>query len=1024
MPEQFLAEQTTSLRVRRTSARGNRPWKRVANVSVMVMVLLWAVPKAFAQNAPAGGPQNGEKPAAGTESSSRGGQISESQLVGLPLNGRSYSQLATLQAGVSDPSAANSARGVSSGGLTVSGGRGTSNSFLLDGTNIMNTENEVPRSAAGVQLGSDAVMEVQVFGSQYSAEYGRGSGGILNSITRSGTPDLHGSLFEFFRNDKLDSRNYFDNADPPPFKRNQFGFFLTGPVIKDRTFFMGSFEGLRDRLTRTETDYYPDLNARAGRITRPDGSVRTACVDLTNAPRCVAPSVVPYLGIFPVPNAGSLGDGIGENHGLQNLPTNESFFTVRLDHQIAARDSLFARYTFDDASSSSGAPAAIFTTRVESRQQYLTVVEGHIFSTRLVNAFRFGYTRPVDRQSGVSAIPIPTSLYFVPGAPQFGQMNVPGLTAFGPVATMPQASKMNSFQFADDVVWQRGRHSYKFGLQAHHYNWDVFTGWDASGFWSFNSLESFLRAGPDGTRVEVAMPGSSNRKDYRQTLMGFYGQDTFNVRPGLQLDLGLRYEFTTLIHDKENRDVFLPDPLHDTKLQTGRFLEKNPSLLNFSPRVGFSWSPLGNSDLVIRAGGGIYYDQVIEYIVDKRKNSAPFYQRAVRTNFDSRQSFPRPVDAVAGVPFHVEVLDYKTSATPTVLRYDFSIQKNLPGGWATNISYVGARGNHLYRSFEANEFPQPEVRSDGTLFFPAQCNQLKPPEPKPTAFCRTYAGPINPVFQTINYTTGDAQSFYNSFRLSASKRIGQGISLQGSYTFSKSVDDTSNDGWSGDYGWDRTANRGLSNFDVRHRAVFNYFYTLPFGSGHSWLTSGAASHVFGGWRIGGIVNWRTGIPYNATVNMRTEGYLFAPARPNLLPGQSNNPTQGVTAGCGEIQPDGKLKIPAGQQLGTRDRYYDPCVFSAPSPGTMGNAGRNTIIAPSVFNMDISLQKDFSLDSKRRLQFRAEMFNVPNHTNFNMNQGGSTIVFRGATGALNSTAGRLGSTATTARQIQFALRLSF
>ena len=1022
MPEQRFAERTISWCARRTGARGNRSWKRVADFPVigMGLLLLWASPGAFAQEARPAGSQNVEKPPAKAESASQVNRISESQLVGLPLNGRSYSQLATLQAGVSDPSAANSARGVSTGGLTVSGGRRTSNSFLLDGTNIMNTQNEVPRSAAGVQLGSDAVLEVQVFGSQYSAEYGRGSGGVLNSITRSGTPAFHGSLFEFFRNNKLDARDYFDSEEPPPFRRNQFGFTLTGPLVKDRTFFLGSFEGLRDRLIITDTDYLPDLNARAGRITNTDGTVRNPCVYPTNRPYCVAESVRPYLEkVFPIPNFGSLGDGLGEHHGLQNMPTDESFFTVRVDHQMATRDSLFVRYTFDDASGSNRAAAAIFTASVKSRQQYFTLVESHIFSTSLVNAFRFGYTRPVNSQTSLSAIEIPKSLYFVPGAPQFGQLNIPGVTPFGPGATLPEASKMNSFQFANDVVWQRGSHSFKFGFQAHRYLWNAFNSWHKSGFWSFNSLESFLRAGPDGTSVEVALPESDNTKNHRLTLVGFYGQDTYTVSPGLQLDLGLRYEFTTLIHDKDGRDTYLLDPLNDATLQTGRFLEKNPSLFNVSPRVGLSWSPFGAQGMVIRTGAGIYYDYLLEYMVANLKDTAPYYQRAVRTNFDASGFFPHAAAAVAGVPPHLDVLDYKTSATPMVLRYDIAMQQELPGGVNTTISYVGARGNHLYRNFEANQLPLPELRPDGTLLFPAQCNKLdrsKPPHPN-DAFCRTYAGPINRAFETISYTSGDAQSFYNSLRIALSKRIGQGVSLQGSYTFSKSVDDTSSDSAeSGQYGWERKESRGLSDFDIRHRFIFNYFYTLPVGRGRSWLRSGVASHILGGWRLGGIVSWRSGTPFNATVNMRTAGYLFSPIRPNLLPGQSSNPTRGVSAGCGDV--------PAGQPLGTFERYFDPCVFAPPPPGTIGNAGRNTMIGPTVFNMDLSLQKEFSLDSKRRLQFRAEVFNLPNHTNFSHNTAGSAIVFRGASGARNPTAGRVGNTATTARQIQFALRLSF
>ncbi|MBI1956359.1 MAG: TonB-dependent receptor [Acidobacteria bacterium] len=566
----------------------------------------------------------------------------------------------------------------------------------------------------------------------------------------------------------------------------------------------------------------------------------------------------------------------------------------------------------------------------------------------------------------------------------------------------------------------------KFGFEAQRYRWDVFSNWHQGAVWTFTSIENFLQGGPEGTTVEVALPGSDNRKAYRQTLLGSYLQDTYNLRQGLQLDLGLRYEWTTLIHDKEGRDAYLPDPLLDTTVAVGSFLEKNPSLRNFSPRVGLSWSPSGIRSLVVRAGFGIYYDQLVEYVVDKRKNSAPFYQRAVRTNFDASQGiFPDPIKAVAGIPFHVDVFDDRNTTTPMVLRYNFSVQQELPGGWRTDVSYVGTRGNHLYRSFEANQFPLPEIRSDGTLFFPAQCNQLKPPQPNPTALCRTYAGPINRVFQTISYTTADAQSFYNSLRISANKRIGQGVSVQASYTYSKSIDDASSNSDSAEqYGWTRTLERGLSSFDIRQRFVVNYFYNLPFGGGQRWGTSGVLSHLLGGWRVGGIVSLRKGTPFSPDLKIKTPGFLLAARRPNLLPGQDKNPITGFTAGCGEKRADGTLEIPAGQKLGTRELYFDPCVYAVPPLGTLGTAGRNTIIGPSVFTMDVSLQRNFAIDSKRGLQFRVEFFNVPNHTNFRAPTGTASVIFRGTSGNRNSTAAINIHSATTARQIQFALRLSF
>ena len=931
--------------------------------------------------------------------------IDESQLVGLPLNGRSYSQLATLQAGVSDPSAASGSRGVGGGGLTVAGGRATSNNFLLDGTNIMDSGNQVPRSAAGVQLGSDAVLEVQVFSTNYNAEYGRGSGGILNSITQSGTPEFHGTFFEFLRNSKLDAKNFFDPKDEPipPFKRNQFGFTLTGPVVKDRTYIMGSFEVLRDRLTETNVDFFPDAQAREGIITDEDGNVIRA-LD-------VLPSVKPYLNLYPLPNADRVGGGIGRNAASQFLPTNEIFFTVRLDHALTERDSFFVRYTFDDATSQDAQGTFLFNSLSNSRQQYLTMVGSHIFNPSLLTSFRFGFTRPVAARETIAFLEIPRELFFVPGAPQFGTISIPGLSGFGPNRTTPEADIMNSFQFAGDGIVQKGPHALKMGVEVHRYRWDVFSSSRLGGQWSFNSLEDFIQGGASGTNLDVTLPGSDNRKALRQTLVGLYFQDSFAVRSHLQVNLGLRYEFTTLLRERDGKMVFLPNPLQDRAVQVGPILESNPSLGNISPRIGLSWSPGSNGNTVVRAGFGIYYDHLIEYPADQLKNTAPFFNIAVITNFDVSTTFPdavavaeaAAVAAEGGLPLQAQVLDYRDTTSPMVLRYNFALEHQLPGGWSAGASYVGARGNHLFRTYEANLFPAPETREDGSLFFPPD------------------AGPVNPAFQGgIQILSSDAQSFYNSLRLSANKSLSRGISLRASYTFSKSVDDASGHGGTFNgpvqFGFLRTLERGLSNFDIRHRLAINYLYMLPFGGGQQWWNSGPLSHVFGGWRVGGIVRLRTGTPFTPLVNVRRPGFLFSASRPNLLAGFSKNPTEGVTAGCEGVD--------AGQKLGTPNLYFDPCVFAPPEAGTLGNLGRNTIVAPQVFNADISLQREFALDSTRRLQFRAEIFNLLNHPNINKPDGGSSIVFSGSSARRNSSTGRVVSTVTTARQIQFALRFSF
>lgn len=948
--------------------------------------------------------------------------ISESMLAGLPLNGRSYTQLLTLDAGVSDSSSASSSRGVGGGSLTFSGSRSSSNSFLLDGTSIMDAQNRPPRSAAGVQLGSDSVFQVQVFSANYGPEYGRNNGGVMNSISRSGSDEFHGTLFEYFRNSKLDAPNYFDRdrlrpgfrTDPPPFKRNQFGFTLTGPLRKGKTYVMGSFEAMRDRLNETKIDTFPDAEARQGIITNALGEeIRRVTVN---------PSVEPYLNLMPLPNSTRIGGGFAQNSSPQFLPTNENFFTIRVDHQISDRDSLFGRYTFDDATSRQAGDTFAFARGIESRQQYLTLVGSHIFSPSVLASSRVSYTRPVDSQNSISSIEIPRSLFFVAEAPLLGQFTIPGGAQFGPISFMPSGNNANTFQFSGDVVAQREKHGLKFGAEVHRYRFDIFSSSSQGAEWGFNSLDSFLQGGPEGTSLTVALPGSSNKKAFRQTLVGLYGQDEIALRPNLQLSLGFRYEFTTLIHDRYGRDAFLADAVRSTEVTVGPVLPNNPSLRNFSPRLGLSWSPGGSRDTTVNAGFGIYYDHLMAHVFDILKSGLPFYRIALRPNFDSSQTFPDAVRAATevGFPLQAQNLDYQGISSPAMLRYNLTIQQRLPRDSNLQLGYVGARGNHLLRNFEANLFPPPTVRSDGSLCFPPDAAKVQPQDINPNCppVPASAAGPVNPAFQGgINLMTSDAQSFYHALLISADARPGPSLSLRATYTYSKSVDDASAFNFRGtqQFGPLRTQDRGLSDFDIRHRVTTNFFYAVPSAGAASAPWTRVVSQIVGSWRVGGILSFRTGVPTTPQINIRRAGYLFAATRPNLLEGQSNNPTEGSSIGCGAAQ--------TGQELGGPNLWFDPCVFDVPAAGTLGNLGRNTLIGPSVFNVDVSLQREFALGSNRRLQFRAEFFNLMNHPNFRTPTGNSLVLFTGS-GRFNPSAVRYTGTATTSRQTQFALRLSF
>jgi hypothetical protein len=765
---------------------------------------------------------------------------------------------------------------------------------------------------------------------------------------------------------------------------------------------MGNYEAMRDRLNQAQVDFYPDAEARQGIITDASGrTIRTVPVN---------PRVKPYLDLMHLPNSSRIGGGFAQDSSPQFLPTDENFFTVRLDHQLASRDSLFARYTLDTATSDSPGDTFAFAIRTKTRRHFLTLVESHVFSPRLLSSVRFGFTRPVDSSVSVSSIDIPRSLYFVADAPQFGQFTIPGMAPYGPTNYLPTHNGAKTFQFSGDVLAQREGHGLKLGVEVHRYNTLISSSSSKNASWVFNSLDSFLQGGPDGTYLTVALPGSDNTKDFRQTLVGLYGQDAYKLRSNLQLSLGLRYEFTSLIHDRFGRDSFLADPIRDTLVQVGPLLKNNPSLGNFSPRVSLAWSPGSSRNTTVRADFGIYYDEILGYVFDILKSSLPFFRNATRTNFDSSRTFPDAVTAATeeGVPLRASNLDYQHLTSPAVLRYNLTIQRRLSRDSNVQIGYVGARGNHLLRNYEANLFPVPAVEPDGSLFFPPN------------------AGPVNPAFQGgITLMGSDAQSFYNSLLVTADARLNRFLSFRSSYTYSKSVDDASSlnfNAASQQFGLRRTTDRGLSDFDIRHRVTANFFYNLPSAGRSFGQFPGVLLQMLGGWRAGGIVSFRTGVPTTTQINVRRPGYLFAATRPNLLPGKSNNPTSGVSAGCKDPL-TGATVLEAGQKIGGPGLFFDPCVFSVPEAGTVGNLGRNTLIGPSVFNVDVSLQREFKIRSNHPLQFRAEFFNLMNHPTFRTPGVGSVLVFTGS-GHFNPTAWQYTATATTARQIQLALRLSF
>jgi outer membrane receptor protein involved in Fe transport len=917
------------------------------------------------------------------------GLVNDKQIRDLPLNGRSFQQLALLQPGVSAAVAAgNDVVGGRTPKITINGARPEQNNFLLDGTDINNVYNKTPGSVGGVLLGVEAVEEFQVLTNAYSAEFGRSAGGVIQAVTRSGINQLHGSLFEFHRNSALDAKNFFDpsNKPIPAFKRNQFGGALGGPIRQNKTFFFVTYEALIERLGVTGVASVPDANARQGVFVDPSQPSGIRTINLH-------PAIPAYLQtLFPLPNGRLIlndrGVPTGSAEYLFSLsqPTDEHFVQGRIDHRFSDRDTLFGRYTFDNGKVNRqpfNKPPIVFT-KERSRNQYFTLEHQHTFSTGLLNTARLAFARSVQEADNQRTINIPPALSWIPGE-QFGYLTIGGLVfEMAGDFRLPRLDRLNNFQLSDTLFWSRGRHALRFGFQAQRLQFNQNTTSQRGGIVNFASLENFLQG--RAISVDFAVPGLIDPvRGYRQSLFAFFVQDDVHVTQHLTLNMGLRYEFVTVPTEVNGKISNLRN-ITDSQLTIGDPWHKNPSLRNLAPRIGLAWDPFGNGKTSVRAGFGLFFDEILpKYYFFSGSLNPPFTTRSsirmppfpnVLANFDPNQ---RIIAQLQTVNFDLQ--------TPYITQYNVSVQRALPGNMDVTVAYAGSRGNHLIRLGDANLAPDTIV------------NGVKTYQPQ--------LGRRNPNFAGVWQRVTDAQSFYNSLQVGVIKRFSQGLGAQASYTFSRSVDDSSGIN-SQDFDsvtqyvldwYDRTIDRGLSAFHAKHNLAFNWTYDLPFG--HS--LTGIAGAVLRGWQLNNITALRTGAPFtvrlgfNRSGNLNTTGFSMN-ERPNLKPGRSNNPI-----------------------LGDPSRYWDITAFELPPENQRGNLGRNTLIGPKLVSVDFSLAKSFPMGEGRALQFRTEVFNLPNHPNFAVPSG--RTAFTGP-GTVAPDAGRITSTVTTSRQIQFGLKFTF
>jgi outer membrane receptor protein involved in Fe transport len=930
-----------------------------------------------------------------TTTSALGHLVNRKQIEQLPLNGRDVLRLATLENGVISTSSTTEAQsniGPGTTRLVVNGGRLEFNAFLLDGTETADAFGYSPGGLGGGFLGVDALREFQVLTSNYSAEFGHAGGGVINAVTKSGSNQIHGTAFEFLRNSALDARNPFDLLNPGqqlPFQRNQFGGSLGGPIIKDRAFLFANYEGLRRREGVPVPFTVPSQAAKQG--------------NLTTGPVTVAPSVVPYVALYPDPNGTVMGDtGIY----LRNFKevTDEDFLTLRADYKLTGKHSLAGRYTIDD-SDLTKVGGVIQNLVLDNRNQYVTLEEQAIVSARGVNTLRGTYNRSNFRSAYPFIVPVDPSLSFLPGQ-QMGAFSIGGVSPLRDTLTDNRSFVLNQFEVNDQFIYSLGAHSLKIGGSVRRYqlNGDSATIKDGLFFYQNggglfpSTVAQFLAGAPDFLFTTV--PGTDYYRGIRQSLFSLYVQDDWKATRRLTLNLGVRYEPISTPTDVNGKVSNLRNVGDAATTVGGPFID-NPSLRNIAPRVGFAWDVFGDGKTSVRGGAGIFYSAILPMQYRFQfSNQAPFAQlAAVIGPFPN--AFTSPVLILpAGV---VSPLEFD-AAQPTIYQWNFNIQSEIARNLVLSAGYVGARGTNLQARYALN------VRNDyqivnGQKFFPA----IDPSSVQGARF--------NPAFNNITYQDFSADSYYQALQLNLTKRFSGGLQFQTAYTMSKSIDTASaaeSVFLSGAVGggrqdpFDSRAERALSDFDARHNFIANLLYDLPFGKGRAigGNLRGVAGTLVGGWSAGGIVNLRSGFPFNVSLGFDRAGNGDANVqqRPNVAPGADLE--SAIT--------------------GNSSGFVNSSVFQLQPAGFYGNAPRNALSGPDLQSFDMTLTKRTPITERLQSEFRFEVFNLFNRSNFAPPDAVNRAIFTGAdpvtgAGILSPTFGQLTRTATSSRQLQLGLK---
>ncbi len=947
---------------------------------------------------------NGDAPLIGVTTADVSNLVGEQQIKDLPLNGRSYDELITLNPGVVNFTWEKTGGiGVSNStvgnNFAVEGNRPQQNLFLMNGVEFTGAaENNMQPGGTGQELlGVDGVREFNVLLDSYGAEYGKRPGAQVLIVTQSGTNQLHGSLFEFIRNNAMDARNFFDGSSAPGFERNQFGGSLGGPIQKNKTFVFGNYEGLFQHLHQTGVDLVPDTNARSGSL---------PCKLVSPAPTCPASGlafvgVSPLINAWPSPTPGAPDfGGISEafNNPLQTI--RDDFGTVRLDHIFSPKDSFNSVYTIDDSADFTPTSTNAYSADAESlREQVASLEETHIFSSNLLNTARFGYSRAGyfftgEPTPGTPAAALPG---FLAGHP-LGALVIGGSAASNPTAQLSLAGSNNGsnldiarnlFTYEDRVSFIKGRHQINVGAWFQRLRSNENLALSQYGQATFTSLQTFLQ----GTASTLLYDPTPTPLGWRSWFGAFYAEDVIRLTPKLTVTIGFRDEFTTGWNEAHGRASTYTFPggiiANQPTIGNSAFTVNNGKFLP-QPRAGIAWSPFGTRHAtVIRAGFGMYTDlqDALGYRTDQ---NAPFNPTYSLPNEPVSQLPILPSSPVSSTAKLVPGGTQPDLKTPTLMSWSLRIQQEITPNTALTVGYVGSHGYHELIGIDANEpfpviCPASPCPANYPSSFPAPLAGTA--VPAGTYYVPTTTRANNTIANTWTYFS-EGDSSYNALQVDINHRFSHSFALRGAYTWSKTIDDGDSLNATASGGepalasnpFDLRADRGLGNFDVRNVAVINASYAFKRG-----------------WTVNSIVTLQGGFPFTPQLsyNPSNNGDTRNPVRPYVNP-----------------------LFTGPVILGSPNQWFNPAAFLAPpTAGFYGNLGRDTLIGPGLATWDFSLLKDMRIREKLKLQFRAEFFNLLNRANFNSP---NAVTFT-PTG-VSPTAGLITSTSTTSRQIQFGLKL--